>query len=76
MIKIPWELILKDVDKLNLIEKSILIFRDDINNKLNIDSLHYEYEEGYLKNKIVYFLKKNMKKTLKFKNFDNKTKKN
>lgn len=76
VIKIPWELILKDVDKLNLIEKSIFIFKDDINNKSNIDSLQYEYEEGYLKNKIVYFLKKNIKKTLKFKNFDNKTKKN
>ena len=43
--------------------------------KVSIENLIYEYEECYLKNKIVYFLKKYMKKTLKFKNIENKTKK-
>jgi len=75
IIKIPWELLLKDVDKLNLIEKKIIIFKNDFNKKVSIENLIYEYEECYLKNKIVYFLKKYMKKTLKFKNIENKTKK-
>jgi len=73
--KLPWKIMLEEIDQLNIIKKSVISLEQTLNNKFEINKEEQIYiNQNFLK-KIIFFWKKNKNKTLKYKIFHQKSRK-
>lgn len=73
--KVPWQIMLEEIDKLEIVNESLINYTDLLNNKFLVNEEIIHYKDHNLLRKIIYFLKRRKNKTLRNKIYNQKSRK-